>query len=143
MPRSLPPADVDCLRSLVQAYGAAWLEGEAETVLRLFSEDAVLLPHHGVEPVVGKAAMRAFWWPPGAPPTTVTRFELTPDDIGGDGDLGYIRGRFELAYEIVNNGALQAVTNAGTFIVLARRSGDAEWSMTHHMWDDPVAQVTT
>lgn len=140
---TLPPPDVERLRTLVQAYSAAWLAGDAEAVLRLFTEDAVLLPHHGVEPVVGQAAMRAFWWPPGSPPTRVTRFELTPEAIDGAGDLGYLWGRFSLAFELDGGGTTQTVTNAGTFMLLARHTDDAEWSITHHMWDDPAAIATT
>lgn len=143
MRQTLTPIDIDHLRTLVQAYGAAWLEGDAEAVLRLFMGDAVLLPHHGVEPVVGHDAIRTFWWPPDVPPTPVSRFELTPHELGGDGDLGYVWGHFVLAFETDIHGARQTVTNAGTFMLLARRRQGTAWAITHHMWDDPVATVTT
>ena len=143
MRASLSLADIECLHELVQGYAAAWLDGSAEAVLCHFTEDAVLLPHHGVQPAVGEAAVRAFWWPPDAPPTTVIMFELTPQETGGSGDLGFVWGNFTLKYETELDGAPQTVTNAGTFMILARRERDAEWCISHHMWDDPVAQVTS
>jgi len=143
MRASLSPADIECLHTLVQDYAAAWLDGNAEVVLRHFTEDAVLLPHHGVQPAVGEAAMRAFWWPPDAPTTSVTTFELTPRETGGSGDLGFVWGNFTLTFETELDGAPQTVANAGTFMILARRGDDAGWRISHHMWDDPPAILVT
>jgi ketosteroid isomerase-like protein len=143
MPAPLSPADIECLHTLVQGYAAAWLDGSAEAVLRHFTNDAVLLPHHGVQPAVGEAAVRAFWWPPDGPPTTVTRFELTPREAGGSGDVGFVWGYFILEYETEVDGAPRTVANAGTFMILARRDSDAAWRISHHMWDDPPATLVT
>ena len=61
-----------------RAYAAAWRANDAEAVMRLFSEDAVLLPAHARDPVDGHAAMRRFWWPPNSRPTQVVSMEIEP-----------------------------------------------------------------
>src|SRR5690348_563361 len=81
---ALTPADLASLRSVMAAYRNAWIAADRAAVLALFTDDAVLLPHHGDDPVVGRAAMERFWWPAGSPPFTLTRMEVTVDEAGGD-----------------------------------------------------------
>jgi len=64
---ALPPDDEAKIRLVIREYEKAWLANDEEDVMRLFTEDAVLLPHHGVEPCVGKKAARAFWFSKSGP----------------------------------------------------------------------------
>ena len=64
--------------SLEEAYVDAWLSGDREAVMRLFTEDAVLVPSR-LEPVQGSDAMRRFWWPDDGSPAAVNSFETTID----------------------------------------------------------------
>src|SRR5262249_36069096 len=81
------------VRAVLETYRTSWLRGDAEGVLGTFTSDAVLLPAHGAGPVVGMEAIRRYWWPAGAPPTTITRLEITVEQIGGDCRLAYAQGR--------------------------------------------------
>ena len=133
-------ADGRSLRAVNEAYRAAWLAGDSAAVLRLFASDAVLLPHHGDPPVVGLAAIQAFWWPPDGPPTTVTSMDITTDGAEVTADQGVLWGRFALAFSFEMNGQQRSLRNAGTYLMVLRRQADREWRITHRMWDDPVAQ---
>ena len=138
-----PSADGDGLqrlRAVNDAYRAAWLAGDSAGVLRLFTADAVLLPHHGDPPVVGRDAIRKFWWPPGAPPTTITTLDLTTDGADISGDAGTLWGRFTLAFSYEEAGTTRSLRNAGTYLMVLRRQDDGEWRITHRMWDDPIAR---
>ncbi|HEY6928523.1 MAG TPA: hypothetical protein VJA66_02500 [Thermoanaerobaculia bacterium] len=105
--------------------------------MRLFSETAVLLPHHGVEPVVGEKAIRTFWFPKTGPPTKVTRLTHSIDEVGGSGDFGYIRGHSGVSW-ISGTGPDSRIRSlAGTFLAILRRQPDGSWQITHFMWDDP------
>ena len=44
-------ADEDAVRALDQAYVAAWLAGDEKALSSLFTDDAVVIPHHGDAPV--------------------------------------------------------------------------------------------
>jgi len=128
--------DAQAIRAVHDAYRRAWLANDAEGVMRLFAPDAVLLPHHGLSPVVGSEAIRAFWFAPG-PPTTITRLELQLDDISVRDDTGLVRGRSEVDWTIEKTGTVERWANAGTFLTVLRRGPDGAWQITHHMWDDP------
>jgi len=132
--------DVRSLRAVNDAYRTAWLAGDSAAVLRLFAPDAVLLPHHGDPPVVGLQAIRAFWWPPEAPPTTVTGMDITTDGAEASGHRGIVWGRFSLAFSFEVDGQRRSLRNAGTYLMVLRRATDGGWRITHRMWDDPVAE---
>jgi len=133
----LSAADEAKIRGVIRDYEKAWLAGDEEAVMRLFTDDAVLLPHHGVEPRVGKSAARAFWFPKGGPPTTVTELTHTIDEVGGSGDLAYLRGRSKVAWTTGAGADAKKSGNAGTVLVLLRRQTDGGWRISHQMWDDP------
>jgi uncharacterized protein (TIGR02246 family) len=133
----LTPDDEAKIRGVMRDYEKSWLANDEEGVMRLFTEDAVLLPHHGVEPRVGKSAARAFWFPKGGPPTTVTELSHTIDEIGGSGDLAYLRGHSRVAWTTGTGVSARKSGNAGTVLVLLRRQPDGSWRITHQMWDDP------
>ena len=133
-------ADGRSLRAVNDAYRDAWLAGDSAAVLRLFAANAVLLPHHGDPPVVGLQAIRAFWWPPEAPTTTVTSMDITTDGADASGDRGVLWGRFTLAFSFEVDGQRRSMRNAGTYLMALRRAPDGAWRITHRMWDDPVPQ---
>jgi uncharacterized protein (TIGR02246 family) len=132
------PGRVHELRAINDAYRTAWLAGDSAGVLRLFAPEAVLLPHHGDPPVVGLDAIRRFWWPAGSPPTTITALEITTEGASADGDTGTLWGRFSLAFSYQDMGGRRSVRNAGTYLMVLRRTSEGGWRITHRMWDDPV-----
>jgi uncharacterized protein (TIGR02246 family) len=133
----LSSADREAVQAVNDAYRKAWLANDAEGVRRLFTDDAVLLPHHGVDPVKGMRAINDFWWPADAPPTAITRLEMTAQEVGGQGDIAYILGQAEVAWTGSNGGGDKSFSNRGTYLSILRRQPDGEWKITHHMWDDP------
>ena len=137
----LSPDDRERLRAMSQAYCAAWLGNDEAAVLALFTKDAVLLPHHGLEPVVGEDAIRAFWFPKGGPPTRVTRLTQTVDEVGGSGDFAYLRGHSAVSWVAGTGDGAKTASNAGTFLNILRRQPDGSWRITHQMWDDPPNQT--
>ena len=139
-PGGIPAADQAKIRAVLESYRKAWLAGDAEGVLRLFAKDAVLLPHHGVEPVVGIDAARAFWFPPGSP-VVVTELTQTVDQIGGSCGLASVRGRSRVTWITGKGAEAKTSFNAGTNLTLFRREPDGSWRITHQMWDDPPNQT--
>ena len=140
-PETLTAQDQTRIRAVLAAYRAAWLANDAEGVLRLFTEDTVLMPHHGVEPVVGKSAARAFWFPANGPPTTVTAFTQIVDAIGGTCDLAYVRGHSRVEWTTGTGAEARKSGNAGTNLTLLRRQADGSWRIAVQMWDDPPNQA--
>jgi uncharacterized protein (TIGR02246 family) len=130
-------SDRDAIRGVHEAYRIAWLANDGEAVRLNFTEDAVLLPHHGLAPVEGMAAIKQFWWRADAKLPTITRFEASYDEIGGCGTIGFVRGRSHVEWSVVENGKLEKFSNSGTFLTLMRKLPNGAWKITHQMWDDP------
>jgi uncharacterized protein (TIGR02246 family) len=128
----LPSREAKEIRRVVQEYVDRWKTGDGSSVMELLTDDAVLLPHHGLAPVVGATAIRAWWWPSGATPTVLHHFEMQVDDVGGDAAIAFARGRQSLEW---STGEKRS-RNAGTFLMLFRKSG-GRWRITHQMWSDP------
>ena len=135
----VPSAEEAKVRAVLESYRKAWLANDADKVLGVFTEDAVLMPHHGVEPVVGKAAARAFWFPAG-PPTTITAFTLTVDQVGGTSDVAWARGHSRVEWVTGSGPGAKRSGNAGTNLTVLRREADGTWRIAVMMWDDPPPQ---
>ncbi len=140
-PDGLTAADRDAIKQVKDSYRKAWLAGDAEGVRRLFAAEAVLMPHHGVAPVVGLKPITDFWWPANSPKTVITRLEVPIEDISGDGRMALARGRSEVAWTVEDQGKVTSYANAGTYLTALRKLPDGSWKITHHMWDDPPTRV--
>src|SRR5881394_2027110 len=88
---ALSRADAASVNNLLDDYVAAWLAGNQEGVMRLLIPASVLVPGEK-PPYVGREAIRNYWWPAGAPPFRLDRFENTRDEILGSDGIAIIRG---------------------------------------------------
>jgi uncharacterized protein (TIGR02246 family) len=126
--------DAQAIRQVHEAYHVAWLANDSAAVMAALTEDAVLMPHHGVLPVEGAGAIKQFWWPPESPPARITEFTSDVEEMTGSGTLAYLRGRFTLAFEYEG----ETYSNSGNFLRIFRKRGDGSWRMSRSIWNDPV-----
>jgi uncharacterized protein (TIGR02246 family) len=130
--RAPDPAEVEALRALDRAYAAEWMEGDADGVLALFTEDATLVPHHGDAPIKGQEAIRDFWFNPEYPPTVVPEWRREATEIFVSGDVGVVRGRALLVWEY--EGTRTTIPEGNYVIVAVRREG--VWRIRLMTWND-------
>jgi uncharacterized protein (TIGR02246 family) len=135
---SLSAADVAEIKQLHRKFEETWLKGDADGVRSLFTDDCVLFPPHGDKPRVGMQGLNEFWFPPGAPPSRITKLIVTPKDIGGDGQIAYVWGTDEVAWTTVENGKTITSAHSGIFLNVLKKQADGRWKISHHMWDHPV-----
>lgn len=128
-------ADDAAVRAAIQAYVRAWLANDAEAVMATLTDDIVLQPHHGDEPVIGAEAVRAWWFPEG-PPATITEFAIETEATEGCGSLAYAWGRFSIEWQYED----LRFTNAGNTLSVLERTPDG-WRIAHQTWNDPEAEV--
>src|SRR5260370_5545150 len=86
---SLSLDDVAKIRAVHKKYEETWLNGDADGVRALFTDDSVLLPPHAAKPWIGQKRLNEFWFPPNAPPTKITKLVVTLESISGDAQLPY------------------------------------------------------
>ena len=133
---TLSAQDATAIRRVIEAYRTSWLRGDAKGVLETLTPDAVLLPAHGAPPVVGTAAITKYWWPPEAPPTKITKLEITTEDIQGDCRIASVHGRDDVGWTMVENGVTKAYGHPGTYLNVMRKMPNGTWRISRHMWDD-------
>ena len=95
---TLSGEDVAKIKQVHSKYEEAWLKGDADGVRALFTDDCVLLPPHGDTPRIGQKGLNEYWFPPDGPPTKITKLVVTPQGIGGDGQIAYVWGTHEVAW---------------------------------------------
>jgi uncharacterized protein (TIGR02246 family) len=133
---ALSPADAAAIRGVIEAYRSSWLRGDEKGVLETFAPDAVLLPAHGVPAVVGIAAIRSYWFPPGAAATTITKLEITTEGLQGDCRIASVHGHDDVAWTTVENGVTKQYGHPGTYLNVMMKMPDGSWRIARHMWDD-------
>lgn len=132
---TLPPQAT--FGTLVERYAAAWRADDVDGVMNLFTRDAVLMPHHGDTPVVGREAIRAHWFPGGTSGIDLQRYEFNVDDALSDGALGIAHGRFTIAFSMPRGANAAHYANAGNFMMVFRREGGG-WKIARYIWNDPL-----
>jgi uncharacterized protein (TIGR02246 family) len=140
-PCEFTSADKQAIQAVVEKYRTSWLAGDAAGVQSTFSEDAVLLPHHGDPPVVGLKAIREYWWPAGASPTPITKLEITTEAFGGDCNIAFVRGHDSVSWTAEEGGKTVSYSNSGTYLNVMKKLADGSWRIWQHMWDDPANLV--
>lgn len=125
-------ADTSALLALDQAYANEWIEGDADGVMSLFTEDATLVPHHGDEPIKGHEAIRNFWFNPDYPPTVVPEWTRKANEVFISGDVGVVRGTARLVWEY--EGIRTTIPN-GNYVLIAVRI-DNGWRIRMLTWND-------
>ncbi|MGB0036610.1 MAG: SgcJ/EcaC family oxidoreductase [Candidatus Acidiferrales bacterium] len=133
---TMSPTDAAAIKATIEKYRTSWLAGDAEGVMSTLTEDAVILPAGGADPVVGSDAIRKYWWPGGAPVTKITKLDITYEQIGGDCRIGYARGRDSVGWTIEEKGSTKSHENFGVYLNVMKKQPDGSWRISHHMWDD-------
>lgn len=129
-------SDIKALEALDQAYAREWIEGDADGVMALFTDDATLVPHHGDPSIKGRVAIRNFWFSPEYPPTVVAEWTRTAHEYFVEGDVGIVRGRAFLVWEYQG---MRTTIPDGNYVMIAVRINDA-WKIRMLTWnDDPRA----
>ena len=131
---SLRPADVKAIKATIEAYRKSWLSNDSRGVLGTFTEDAVLLPAQGKPPVVGGGAIERYWFAPGGPPTTITFFEITVDEVEGNSRMAFARGLDSVGWTVVEKGGAHRHFQPGTYLNVMKKMPDGSWKVRVQMW---------
>jgi uncharacterized protein (TIGR02246 family) len=137
----LKQSDILAIKKIEETYRTAWLKNDAETILGLFADDAVLMPN-GNPMVRGKEAMRQFWFAPSETVTTINKYETSVEQIYGEKNLAYLVGTNELLWTMENKSKndVKRYRSTGYFIVIYVKKGK-EWKITRQSWSSKLQEV--
>jgi ketosteroid isomerase-like protein len=116
--------------ALTEAWERAMLARQWTELGALYTQDAVLMPPN--EPAIqGRPALIAYFeqFP------KVTAMDLRPLEVGGSGDVAYLRGSFTMSLEIPGVGA---VNDAGKYLEIRRRGSDGVWRIASDIFNSDL-----
>jgi len=116
------------IETAVHRYVAASNSGDAEALMNLYAEDAVLLPPDH-EPIQGREAIGEFWRQ-----GTDQGLEVTTLRLDTDGKIGYLIGRYRLP------ATDQDPADSGKYVMCLRRQRDGSWKLTADIWNSSSAE---
>jgi uncharacterized protein (TIGR02246 family) len=131
----LSSADRQAIAAHIETYRTAWLAGDAAAIKALFHPDAVFMPHHGLQAVIGLEALSAFWWPPDGPKVEITRFDFQTERIEGTSELAYAWGRQELEWTQTDGKGVTRTRTRGNHLTIFRHTPEG-WKIALQMGDD-------
>ena len=127
----LRPADKQQIVALHNAYVAGWLKNDKKAVMASIADDAVFIPHDGLMPRRGAAAIAQFWFPGGKTVGRVPCFEEKVTSLTGSNGHATMFGRTNLHYDL-NGKRYQWI---GDFLVNWTK-GSGRWMISHIMSSD-------
>ena len=130
----LSPADQQAVRTAVDSFTQRVKRADWPGAVALYSADVHFMPPN--QPAVeGRDALLA--WMRAFPP--LGSFNLTVDEVSGEGNVAYVRGHYSMTF--TPPGAKAPVSDAGKFLEVHRRAADGTWPNVADMFnsDKPPA----
>jgi ketosteroid isomerase-like protein len=122
-------ADSLAIVAAANAFSAAYMRGDADSMAALYTEDAAIFPD-GPPAIVGTEPIRRYWTL--APNRRITLHVLMTDRIEIVGDIAHDYGRFQIAGE--TDGTAWG-PSFGKYLVVWHRGADGQWRMHLDMWN--------
>ena len=122
------PTARQAIEAAVTRYVAASNRGDADALMELYAEDAVLLPPDH-EPIEGREAIREFWRQ-----GTDQGLEVSTLRVDTDGKLGYLVGRYRLP------ATEDEPADSGKYVMCLERQTDGSWKLTADIWNSSGAE---
>ena len=125
--------DERAIRALDSLFVEAWLRDDTTAGMGTLAPDAVLMPA-GQGPLATPEAIRAFWWPTDGSQTRILTFQRAIDEIGGDGDMAWMRRTDSLAFTYAKGGTTSSLMSRSMSLAVLRRQADGGWRFSRVMW---------
>ena len=129
----LTAEDQRAVRAVDSAFVDAWLRDDTTAVMNTLAPDAVLMPA-GQTVLSTPAAIRAFWWPSDGSSTRILTFVRSIDEVGGAGDIAWMRRADSLTFTYAKGGTTSSLTSRSMSLAILRRQPDGVWRFSRVMW---------
>ncbi len=123
-------SDIEAIEAMSNARAQAFNEGDAETIARYFTEDAVLMAP-GAAPKVGPEAVEAYYQ--SIFDQYETRLNSSYDEVEVSGGLAFGRGTAEVTL-LPKNGD-STTTSVSKYLNILQKQPNGEWKTTHDIWN--------
>jgi ketosteroid isomerase-like protein len=128
--------DANAIRAQIETFVSSALAADWDAWGNTLSSDVVFFPPDQA-PLVGRDAVMA--WISEFP--RLTSFTAPPDEVSGNGDLGFAHGTYSLTATLPDGSSL---SEGGSYVDVFRRQPDGSWLYTLNIWhsNSPAPQPT-
>jgi ketosteroid isomerase-like protein len=130
-PAGVTTADQEMIRQVLDAEMQAAASGDEASWSALYTQDAIVLPPHGVA-VQGRDEIQR--WLAELPPISNAKGESL--ELVGIGDLAYHRGTYAMTISLP--GLPTPIQEKGKFLQIYRKLEDGEWRMAREIYNSDL-----
>ena len=124
----LSSQDSAAVAAVGDEYVNAWLANDPKRVAAVLTEDTVMIPHHGVQPKIGKTQVLKWWFPDGKKPAPILQYDISRTKIEGCNDMAMSYGRLNiLQFEYQGT---TFTTKDGNYMVVYRKE-KGNWKIAY------------
>lgn len=127
------------VRDVNARYVSAWLANDADAVMALFEPEAIIVPS-GQCPIVGRDAVRAFWFPNDGSVTTIHKFTSEIVTVRVDDNVAFTAQSTTLRWSYEKDGAKLSKEQQGYAMTILRRQADGGWRIWKQSWNDVASK---
>jgi ketosteroid isomerase-like protein len=122
----LTPSEKNQVEAVLADFQQAWLDGNAERVMRHISADFTLFVPGGSGTLVGKDRIRTYWFPPGDTVYRITKYETEGAQTHGSGLYAISQGTSRLGWDmVVGDSVHSSSTSVSEFVSVLKREAGA------------------
>ena len=119
----------DTLAQLAGQFSQAYMEGDVDAMMALYTDDAVVFPGNA-EYIQGQEAVRRYWTLPEG--RRITHHKITPVAVDLSGNMASDFGHYEVSGV---NGDQAWGPSYGKYLIVWKRGDDGRWRMHLDMWN--------
>ena len=119
----------DTLAVLAAQFSQAYMDGDVDAMMTLYTDDAVVFPGNS-EYLQGQEALRRYWALPEG--RRITHHKITPVEVEVSGDMASDFGHYEVSGV---NGEQAWGPSHGKYLIVWKRGDDGRWRMHLDMWN--------
>lgn len=134
-PSSSTNNDISIIEQTMKEYRNAWMEGDSTAVLHKISSDVILfLPGKTAKPVIGKKAIKEFWFPESDISYPILEYKISNHETKSSGNIAYYQGISKLIwYTKENTIARDTITSISEFTTILKKQNE-EWKIHRLMY---------
>jgi len=127
--------DTRAVETTLEDYRRAWLDNDTTRIMKAVSDNVVLfVPGATAANVVGKPNLRSFWFPSTDTLFLIRTYEITDQEVHGDGVYAIVQGKSLLSWDTVaNDSVLSSSTSRSEYLSILRKE-DGHWKIFRQMY---------
>jgi len=119
----------------MEDYRTAWKKGDSTAILEKISPNIILyLPGQTAKPLVGKKALRDFWFPNTKKTYPIISYDIENEDIGVSNHLAFYQGLSRLKWYTLDQGVgSDTMLSISEFTTLLKKE-EEQWKIYRIMY---------